>query len=77
MTNVTNPFLVLVWAVLIGIRMPFSLFSPDDNDNNLNKGGNDEDYCNEDEYDDFADEEPCARKALKRKDKIPMIYFLL
>ena len=57
--------------------MPFSLFSPDDNDNNLNKGGNDEDYCNEDEYDDFADEEPCARKALKRKDKIPMIYFLL
>ena len=66
MTNVTNPFLVLVWAVLIGIRMPFSLFSPDDNDNNLNKGGNDEDYCNEDEYDDFADEEPCARKALER-----------
>ena len=36
--------------------MQFSLFSPDDNDDDSDNGGNDKHYGNE--YDDFADGEP-------------------
>ena len=46
--------------------MQFSLFSPDDNDNELDKSGNDKHYGNDDEYDDFDDGEPFAVKALER-----------
>ena len=43
--------------------MQFSLFSPDDNDDDSDNGGNDKHYGNDDEYDDFADGEPFALKA--------------
>ena len=42
--------------------MQFSLFSPDDNDDDSDNGGNDKHYGNE--YDDFADRVPFALKLL-------------
>ena len=56
-----------MWAVTVGgqfwlgYEMQFSLFSPDDNDDDSDNGGNDKHYGNE--YDDFADGEPFALKA--------------
>ena len=45
--------------------MQFSLFSPDDNHDDLDNGGNDKHYGNE--YDDFADGEPFALKAPEKQ----------
>ena len=56
-----------MWAVTVGgqfwlgYEMQFSLFSPDDNDDDSDNGGNDKHYGNE--YDDFADRVPFALKA--------------